>query len=109
MKKEVQDINDVDPYKVDKLSKVPSWLIVLILKYWAAAAAIYFIGMDTIIINWSEAVDLEFADDLAKMAYEIKQALILTILFGLFLAIFSNYIVRPFVRMMYNNIIRKYS
>ena len=102
MKKEVQDINDVDPYKVDKLSKVPSWLIVLILKYWAAAAAIYFIGMDTIIINWSEAVDLEFADDLAKMAYEIKQALILTILFGLFLAIFSNYIVRPFVRMMYN-------
>ena len=102
MKKEVQDINDVDPYKVDKLSKVPSWLIVLILKYWAAAAAIYFIGMDTIIINWSEAVDLEFADDLAKMAWEIKQALILTILFGLFLAIFSNYIVRPFVRMMYN-------
>ena len=102
MKKEVQDINDVDPYKVDKLSKIPSWLIVLILKYWAAAAAIYFIGMDTFIINWSESANIEFVDDLAKLAYEIRQTIILSILFGLFLAIFSNYIVRPFVRMMYN-------
>ena len=102
MKKEVQDINDVDPYKVDRLSKVPSWLIVLILKYWAAAAAIYFIGMDTFIINWSESANIEFVDDLAKLAYEIRQTIILSILFGLFLAIFSNYIVRPFVRMMYN-------
>ena len=102
MKKEVQDINDVDPYKVDKLSKVPSWLIVLILKYWAAAAAIYFIGMDTFIINWSESDSVKLASDVDVMLYEISQAMILTILFGLFLAIFSNYIVRPFVRMMYN-------
>jgi len=102
MKKEVQDINDVDPYKVDKLSKIPSWLIVLILKYWAAAAAIYFIGMDTFIINWSESDSVKLASDVDIMLYEISQAMILTILFGLFLAIFSNYIVRPFVRMMYN-------
>ncbi len=102
MKKEVQDINDVDPYKVDKLSKVPSWLIVLILKYWAAAAAIYFIGMDTFIINWSESDSITLASDVDVMLYEISQAMILTILFGLFLTIFSNYIVRPFVRMMYN-------
>lgn len=103
MKKEVQDINDVDPYKVDKLSKIPSWLIVLILKYWAAAAAIYFIGMDTFIINWSETDSIAAnTDGLDVIAYGLSQALILTILFGLFLAIFSNYIVRPFVRMMYN-------
>lgn len=102
MKKEVQDINDVDPYKVDKLSKVPSWLIVLILKYWAAAAAIYFIGMDTFIINWSESDSVKLASDVDVMIYEISQAMILTILFGLFLSIFSNYIVRPFVRMMYS-------
>ncbi len=102
MKKEVQDINDVDPYKVDKLSKVPSWLIVLILKYWAAAAAIYFIGMDTFLINWSETENIQLASDVDKLLYGISQAMLLTILFGLFLAIFSNYIVRPFVRMMYN-------
>ena len=103
MKKEVQDINDVDPYKVDKLSKIPSWLIVLILKYWAAAAAIYFIGMDTFIINWSETDSIAAnTDGLDAVAYGLSQALILTILFGLFLAVFSNYIVRPFVRMMYN-------
>ena len=102
MKKEVQDINDIDPYKVDKLSKVPSWLIVLILKYWAAAAAIYFIGMDTFLINWSETENIQLASDVDKLLYGISQAMLLTILFGLFLAIFSNYIVRPFVRMMYN-------
>ncbi len=103
MKKEVQDINDVDPYKVDKLSKVPSWLIVLILKYWAAAAAIYFIGMDTFVINWSETDQMAAkTDGLDALAYGLSQAIILTILFGLFLALFSNYIVRPFVRMMYN-------
>lgn len=102
MKKEVQDINDVDPYKVDKLSKVPSWLIVLILKYWAAAAAIYFIGMDTIIINWSEQANIKLDSDVDVMLYEMSQAVLLTILFGLFLALFTNYIVRPFVRMMYN-------
>ena len=103
MKKEVQDINDVDPYKVDKLSKVPSWLIVLILKYWAAAAAIYFIGMDNTLINWSDT-DAKAAttNGLDAVAYGMTQAMILTILFGLFLAIFTNYIVRPFVRMMYN-------
>ena len=102
MKKEVQDINDIDPYKVDKLSKVPSWLIVLILKYWAAAAAIYFIGMDTIIINWSEQANIKLDSDVDVMLYEMSQAVLLTILFGLFLALFTNYIVRPFVRMMYN-------
>ena len=36
------------------------------------------------------------------MLYEMSQAVLLTILFGLFLALFTNYIVRPFVRMMYN-------
>ena len=102
MKKEVQDINDVDPYKVDKLSKIPSWLIVLILKYWAAAAAIYFIGMDTIIINWSDQENIKLATDVDVLLYEMSQAVLLTVLFGLFLALFSNYIVRPFVRMMYN-------
>ena len=102
MKKEVQDINDVDPYKVDKLSKIPSWLIVLILKYWAAAAAIYFIGMDTIIINWSDQENIKLATDVDVLLYEMSQAVLLTVLFGLFLSLFSNYIVRPFVRMMYN-------
>ena len=102
MKKEVQDINDIDPYKVDKLSKVPSWLIVLLLKYWAAAAAIYFIGMDTFVINWSDVDNVKLSENIDIVAYVASQTLLLTILFGLFLAIFTNYIVRPFVRMMYN-------
>ena len=41
-KKDKNEVVDIDPYKVDKLSKIPSWLIILILKYWAAAAAVFF-------------------------------------------------------------------
>jgi len=53
MKKKVEEeLNkETNPYQLDKLSKVPSWLIVLVLKYWAAAAAIYFIGMSVDIID----------------------------------------------------------
>ena len=46
MSKKVKDVSneDINPYELDKLSKVPSWLIILILKYWAAAAAVFFIA-----------------------------------------------------------------
>ena len=40
-KKEKRIEEEFDPYKVDKLSKIPSWLIILVLKYWAAAAAVF--------------------------------------------------------------------
>lgn len=39
-----QDIKETNPYKVDKLSRIPSWLIILVLKYWAAAAAVFFMA-----------------------------------------------------------------
>ena len=43
MSKKVKDEFDGQkPYEVDKLSKFPSWLIFLLLKYWAAAAAVFF-------------------------------------------------------------------
>jgi len=97
MKKKVEEeLNkETNPYQLDKLSKVPSWLIVLVLKYWAAAAAIYFIGMSVDIIDFSS---IQTDDPVAIMA----QSLNLILLFGLALAIFSNYMVRPYVRLLYN-------
>lgn len=93
--KEIQDIN---PYEVDKLSRIPSWLVILILKYWAAAAAVYFtligglsIGLD--FTNWDIATTT--ADQLAQDEYVIY---ILT----LGMAVILNYIVKPIVRLMYN-------
>lgn len=91
MKKNVKDeeIQGEAPYKVDKLSKVPSWLVILLLKYWAAAAAIFFGTMDSN-INVEDG-ETAFATDFA-----------LIVIIALFLSLFSNYIVRPVVRMMYN-------
>ncbi|MDE6584476.1 MAG: hypothetical protein K2K15_03650, partial [Anaeroplasmataceae bacterium] len=43
---------DVNPYKVDKLSRIPSWIILLILKYWAAAAAVFFMAIGGIGIGF---------------------------------------------------------
>ncbi len=95
-KNDKNNLEEINPYHVDKLSKVPSWLIVLILKYWAAAAAVFFsaIGGLDIGFDLSEAGN----DPISQMAETIK----LIIFIGLFLALFMNYIVRPFVRMMNN-------
>lgn len=97
MKNKVQnDFNkEANPYQLDKLSKIPSWIIVFVLKFWAAAAAIFFIGMSVDIIDFST---IQTEDPVAVMA----QSLNLILLFGLFLALFENYIVRPYVRLMYN-------
>ena len=92
--KKVKDENmDINPYEMDKLAKVPSWLKILLLKYWAAAAAsfllfgISFLGLD--IFKESEVDNIETT---------VK----LVILIGLFLAVFMNYGVRLVVRLMYN-------
>ena len=42
--KKVKDENmDFNPYEVDKLARVPSWIKILLLKYWAAAAACFLL------------------------------------------------------------------
>lgn len=80
---------------VDKLSKIPSWIIILLLKYWAAAAAIFFSVISSDGINLGNNKETT-----SGQVFAIDMALI--ILIGLFLALFMNYIVRPSVRMMYN-------
>ncbi|MDE7380007.1 MAG: hypothetical protein K2N14_03040, partial [Clostridia bacterium] len=38
---------EFDPYKVDKLSRVPAWLKAIFIKFWFAGAVCYFIMMGT--------------------------------------------------------------
>ena len=93
-KNKVKDENmDINPYEVDKLAKVPSWIKILLLRYWAAAAACFLLfGISELGLNiYAEG---EYA------AVELNVKLI--ILLALFFAIFSNYVVRVFVRLMYN-------
>lgn len=95
-RKEDKPIDEINPYQVDKLSKIPSWLVILVLKFWAAAAAIFFMGIGGVIfINFSE----NQVDDPAGI---LGQSFTLIILFGMFLSLFTNYVVKPFIRMMHN-------
>ncbi len=92
MKNKVKDeIQDERPYKVDWLSKIPPWIIVLLLKYWAAAAAVFFSAIGGIDIG------LSFDDPEAA-----NQDIVLIVIIGLTLALFMNYLIRPTVRMMNN-------
>lgn len=102
MKKKVKDkldnnSIDIDPYELDKMSKVPSWLIVLLLKYWAAAAAVFFIanGGTDLGFEWTNT---DSTDVIAILVIDIR----LSLMIGLVMALFINYIIRPIVRLMYN-------
>ena len=42
---------DLDPYKIDKLAGLPSWLVVFLLKWWFAGAIYYFAWMGIFAIS----------------------------------------------------------
>jgi len=92
--KKVKDENmDFNPYEMDKLAKVPSWLKILLLKYWAAAAASFLLfGISFLGLNIFKESEVDNIETTVK----------LVILIGLFLAVFMNYGVRLVVRLMYN-------
>ncbi len=75
---------ELRPYKTDKLSKVPSWVKILFLKFWAAAAAFYFVGIGGTFIP---------AGDNFKF----------TIFFGLVIGLVMEYVVKQIVRLMKNS------
>ena len=92
--KKVKDENmEINPYEVDKLAKVPSWIKILLLKYWAAAAACF------LLFGISE-LGLNIYDEGEYAAVENNGRLIL--LLTVFFAIFMNYVVRVFVRLLFN-------
>ena len=88
--KKVKEENmEINPYEVDKLARIPSWLKILLLKYWAAAAACFLLfGISELGVN------------VYSMGFDGTVKLV--ILLGLFMAVLMNYILRPIVRLMYN-------
>ena len=92
-RKKVEENMEINPYEVDKLSKVPSWLKILLLKYWAAAAASFLLfGVSQ--LGLAVYQEGEYAD--------VETTVKLIILLGLFFALFMNYGVRLIVRLSYN-------
>lgn len=97
MSKKVKDnLKEQNPYQLDKFSKVPSWLIILLLKYWAAAAAVFFSVIGGIDIG----LDFSGVETDAVNAFIVSLKLI--VMLALFIALFMNYLIKPVVRMMYN-------
>ena len=85
-----------NPYQVDKLSKIPTGVILTFIKFWAAMAAIFFIligGVD-LGLNFS----IQAADAYAEMA----RTIVAVVLVSLFLAILLNYGVKHFAHLMHN-------
>lgn len=80
---------EFDPYKVDKLSRIPAWLKACFIKFWFAGAVCYFVnmGLGTYV---TAAVDLMIID-------------------GVLLGVLTDCIVNPIFRMLesdkkeYNN------
>ncbi len=99
-KKAQDEIEEFNPYQVDKLSKIPSWIIISILKYWAAAAAVFFILIGGIDIG----IDFSVIEDQAKATAEssLNLSFKIIVLITLGLTLIFTYIVRPIVRLLYN-------
>ena len=97
MKKNVKDDIQELEYKQYQKKGIPSWLVILLLKYWAAAAAVFFslIGGVDIGMDFSGMGD----DPAAVLSSYISTVIFL----GLFLALFFNYIVKPIVNMMHTS------
>ena len=88
--------NEFEPYQVDKFSKIPTGFIITFLKFWAAAAAVFFIlvgGID-LGLNFAKAA----ADEYAEMA----RTIVGLILVSLFLAILLNYGIKHIAHLMHN-------
>lgn len=91
------NVND-DPAKYNKVSRIPTWVKVLLLKYWAAGAAIFFIGMGGSFIGLDYS-SLDYDDVLAILSYFER----FFVMLALFLAIVMNYIVKKLVSMMHTS------
>lgn len=85
--KKKEEFKGANPYETDKLAKIPSWIKILLLKYWAAAAAFFFFGNANPLVNPDSAN--------SPIQYYIW------ISFGL--ALLLEYIVKNLVRLMRNS------
>ncbi len=93
----IDNINNINPYETDKLSKVPAWLVIIFLKYWAAAAAVFFMiigGLD---------IGIDFTSYEGATAQEVLGVSFqIIVLIALAMAVLFNYVIKQIVFMMHN-------
>ncbi len=96
-KKKKENIDDLNPYEVDKLSKIPSWLIIFLMKYWAAAAAVFF----TIIGGIDIGIDFS-KDNYKDVVASINMSEQIILIIGFAISILLNYAVKQVVILLNN-------
>ncbi|RIA77805.1 hypothetical protein EI71_00781 [Anaeroplasma bactoclasticum] len=93
---EFDEYGEIEPYQVDKFSKIPSGVIITFAKFWAAAAAVFFILIG----------GLDLGIDFSKETQDIYEDYAITIkaiiLVSLFLAILLNYGIKHLAHLMNN-------
>lgn len=87
MKKKEELNKDLNPYANDKIAKIPSWLKILLLKFWVAGATFFFFGVAN-----------ELVDATAGNAADIY---FVFISFGM--GLMNEYITKNIVRFMKNS------
>ena len=95
-KEEIDEYGDIEPYQVDKLSKIPSGLIITFMKFWAAAAAVFFIligGLD---------LGIDFSKETTDIYEDYAITIRAIVLVSLFLAILLNYGIKHIAHLMNN-------
>lgn len=92
-KVENRNINETEYVEFHKTSKFPAGVLILILKFWAAAAAVFFGTMDSCMFELS-ATDDEMAN--------LRFTFVLIVFIALMLTLIMNYAIRPIVSMMHN-------
>ena len=96
-KKKKENIDEFNPYEVDKLSKIPSWLIIFVLKFWAAAAAVFF----TIIGGIDIGIDFS-KDNFNNVIASINKSEQIIVIIGFAISILLNYAVKQVVILLNN-------
>ena len=96
-KKKKEIIDEINPYEVDKLSKIPSWLIIFVMKYWAAAAAVFF----TIIGGLDIGIDFS-KDNYNDVVASINMSEQIILIIGFAISILLNYAVKQVVILLNN-------
>lgn len=90
MSKEVENSNNAYN-KQDKLGKIPSWIKIILLKYWVAGAAFYFFGMGGYFLWYNESGD------------ETGNTIRILAIVGLGYTLFKEYLEKNIIRYMRTN------
>lgn len=87
-----KESEEFNPYANDKLAKIPSWLKILFLKYWVAAATFFFFVIGNPFLQNEQKPNNQNA---------LMDVYMIFLVLGL--GLFQEYIIKPIIKLMRNS------